>query len=128
MGISAIEPELGEWYRVPQSVIRVANQYSGSVPHRWIVASRPFAGQVHLVLRTTTPTYSDVEHAKHDPTHAPRCAIDKNGYVCNPAELQDTYLLGLGDFFSCIEPDEAVIDQVRGFLPPMRPRNRRRSR
>ncbi len=122
---SVLSPAFGEWYLVPQSVERVANHYADEVPHRWIVASYEYAGEVKCVLRTTKQGYSPIPHRAHAANHVPTCQINENGYL-----MQEFRRLSLGQLqrstFSCAEYDDDVLDCVmRCTYPPRRPRNRR---
>lgn len=122
----AAEPSLGDWYVVPQSVIEVARQYAPHVPHRWIVVSRPYLGEVDVVLRTTTPGYDSFEHSAHPSEHESTCRIDKPGHLCSPARKKANHLILSGQF-SCTEPDPEIVEAAQGYvLPPKRTTGRRR--
>lgn len=123
--LSTSGPERGEWYVVPQRAITVSKNYGGDVEHRWMVASEPYGGQVALVLRTTTPTYSDHEHDEHPDGHEATCQLNKPGFLCKRG-YHDTYLLFSGSW-SCDEPDRALVDELREpAVPPPRPKKRGR--
>lgn len=124
--MSTAEPSLGDWYLIPQSVIQVAKQYPAHVRHRWLVVSRPYLGEVDVVLRTTKPSYDSFEHAPHPFQHEPTCGIDEPGYLCSPARKKANYLV-LEGRFSCMEPDEELLHAARSYvLPPRRTTGRRR--
>lgn len=120
------EPATGEWYLVPQSVRRVSSHYPDHVPHRWIVAQAPVAGQALAVLRTTKPTYDEHEHPRHEPGHEDACGIDEPGYLCRD-RLDSFDLAALSPKHrSCFEPDDDVIEYVMGLVRPRRRPPRRR--
>ena len=124
---SLLDPAPGEWYVIPQSAARVADQYADTVRHRWIVARGAVAGEIFAFHRTTTPGYPGIEHDRHPPRHEVTCRLDRSGTICS-FEGRDLLLsvLGSGDF-SCSEPDDDVLEEVmRAVRPPRRPGRRRR--
>ena len=118
-------PEVGEWHLIPQTVIEVAAHYPPHVTHRWMVASRAYAGELPLVLRTTKAGFGDTPHEAHDTQHATQCGINQPGWLCRPAQRHQANVTSSATF-SCHEPDDAVRETVMSWvLPPRRPTRRR---
>ncbi len=105
-------PPLGDWFCLPQDVIRVDRHAPEGKEHRWIVAgSGTILPGIQVVLRSTKAGYGGREHGPHEGScGSETCRIDQHGWIrhderriVRPQELTL-------DRRSCHEPDDDVIE------------------
>jgi hypothetical protein len=116
----------GAWFCVPERVAQVALHYAPEVPRRVILCESPLLDvTVRALFRSTSvPTRWPVHPAHEGSCSQPSsCRIDVDGWI-EPDELRDipVHELDQPDAYSCLEPDEDLVEQVMAVRPKRRKR------
>lgn len=117
-------PERGDWFRVNNVVAGIARVYDGSGWHPWIVTSAWPGPRITLRLRSTTRREGRWHDAHGGSCGSTTCALDERGWISDNkvTQVDDRKLTD----FSCVEPDDAVVEWAMSVPAP--PASRRRGR
>ena len=103
-----IEPQVGDWFCLPQSVVCVDKRAPAEKEHRWIIASsRDYEAAYPSVLRTTKSSYGGTSHSPHNGScGAADCRIDRPGWIIHDWVHNIPKHALTADRLSCREPDD----------------------
>ena len=107
--------EVGTWHWLDESLI----MWSEKGHRPWLVVADPGSGpNVQLIPRTTTGRGSRaISHSRHEHEEGLEdrrlCRVDRSGWIC-PSQRRGLPrgLLAGKQFYSCREPDKAVLKTV----------------
>ena len=126
-----IEPQVGDWFCLPQNVVRVDKHAPAEKEHRWIIASsRVYEVAYPSLLRTTKSGYGGALHPPHNGScGADDCRIDLPGWIIHDRVFNIPRHALTPARLSCREPDDKVKERVMNIKDAFyRNRKRRASR
>lgn len=107
---------LGSWFWIANSL-----SVHPRLQHRWDLkpGDHPFilmadvdGGLAVPVRARSLSNRTGLAHAAHPNRHSPSCRIRRDGWIVRKAWSLRTEVLK-EEYFSCVEPDEAVLTQLR---------------
>lgn len=109
-----IEPQVGDWFCLPQSVVLVDERAPAEKEHRWIIASsRDYEAAYPSLLRTTKPAYGGTSHLPHNGScGADDCRIDLPGWIIDDWMSNIPKHALAPARLSCREPEDKVKELV----------------
>lgn len=122
--MGASTPEMRDWFRVNNAVAGIAHDHDVNGWHPWLVTSTWQGPRITLLLRSTTRREGR-RHDRHSGSCcSATCVLDEQGWISDNkiAYVDDGKLTD----FSCVEPDDAVVEWAMRATTPPRPKRRGR--